>query len=181
MKLLLAAGADQSMIDDEGQSALSCAVEADYCRVAYELAKAQWPLGRQEMPAAMYAYLPCIKEGARLFSSEQEENRVWVSIDEDRMVRTTEALYSPFKGPYDLQANGLFTLPDLASHLIQDYSGVDKSAVRDQVEAERWQQSWREMRRSSRVLGLFEASNTSAQHEQQLSPGAIVVYQPSCS
>ena len=66
---------------------------------------------------------------------------------------------------------------------IADHGGYDQKSVTAQIQTQRYQQAWRQMRRSARLYGLFVAKSESSKAVQpgrsDYGPGAMVVFKPS--
>ena len=154
--------------------ALICAAANGHSEVVHALAKAQWPLGMQDMPERMYRYLPLIKAGAQLYTAKREQERVLMSALQNKSVLTTIGLYAASSLGYDPRAHRLFTLPGDVVDSIASYAGYKKQFLADQIRKDDWQNAWNDMRRSERLYGLFTNTNTSSSKEQQ----ALVIYKP---
>ena len=103
--------------------ALRQAAGNGHIEVVHTLAKAQWPLGKQDMPEGMQQYLPMIRAGAQLYTAKREQERIWFSTIHNRSVLSTTGLYavSPL---VDAQgAHRLFALPSDVVDSIAKYAG----------------------------------------------------------
>ena len=88
----------------------------------HALAKAQWPLGKQDMSEEMQQYLPLIKIGAQLYTAKREQERVLMSALQNKSVLTTIGLYAASSFGYDPRAHRLFTLPGDVVDSIANYA-----------------------------------------------------------
>ena len=154
--------------------ALRFAAVNGHCEVVHALAKAQWPLGMQDMPEGMHEYLPLIKAGAQLYTAKREQERILISARQHKSVLSATGLYAVSPLGYDPRASGLFNLPGDLVDSIANYAGYKKQFLADQIRKDDWQNAWNDMRRSERLYGLFTNTNTSSSEEQQ----ALVVYKP---
>ena len=150
------------------------AAEKGHSEVVHALAKAQWPLGKQEMPEEMQQYLPLIKAGAQLYTAKREQERILIRISalENNSVWGTKSLYATYPLGDDPRAHRLFTLPRDMKDNIASYAVYEGQSLAEQIRKDDWQNAWNDMRRSERLYGLFTNTNTSSSKEQQ----ALVVY-----
>ncbi|MEC8383610.1 MAG: ankyrin repeat domain-containing protein [Pseudomonadota bacterium] len=103
--------------------ALIMAAENGHSEVAHAIAKAQWPLGRQDMPEEMQQYLPIIKAGAQLYTAKREQERILIRALQNKPVLGTKSLYASSSLVNDPRAHRLFTLPGDVVDSIASYAG----------------------------------------------------------
>ena len=157
-----------------GNYALRVAVAYRCFEVAHAIAKAQWPLGKQDMPEEMHQHLPLIKAGAQLYTAKREQERILISALQNKSVWGTKSLYATYRLGDDPRAHRLFTLPRDVVDNIASYAVYEGQSLAEQIRKDDWQNAWNDMRRSERLYGLFTNTNTSSSEEQQ----ALVVYKP---
>ena len=147
--------------------ALIRAATNGHSEVVHALAKAQWPLGMQDMPEGMHEYLPLIKAGAQLYTAKREQERVLISARQHKSVLSTTGLYAVSPLVYDSRASGLFNLPGDLVDSIANYAGYKKQFLADQIRKDDWQNAWNDMRRSERLYGLFTNTKKRSREEEE--------------
>ncbi|MEC7609003.1 MAG: ankyrin repeat domain-containing protein, partial [Verrucomicrobiota bacterium] len=152
--------------------ALRLAAENGHSEVVHALAKAQWPLGKQDMSEEMQQYLPMIMAGAQLYTAKREQERILISALQNKSVLSTNSLYAASPLEDDPRASWLFNLPGDVVDSIASYAVYEGQSLAEQIRKDDWQNAWNDMRRSERLYGLFTSTNTSSGEEQQ----ALVVY-----
>ena len=139
-----------------------------HSEVVHALAKAQWPLGKQDMPEEMQQYLPLIKAGAQLYTAKREQERILVRIKalENNSVWGTKSLYATYPLGDDPRAHRLFTFPRDMKDNIASYAVYEGQSLAEQIRKDDWQNAWNDMRRSERLYGLFANTKKRSREDQ---------------
>ena len=151
----------------EDNQALRLAAENGHSEVVHALAKAQWPLGKQDMPEEMQQYLPLIKIGAQLYTAKREQERILIRALRNQSVLSTKGLYAASSLVDDPRASGLFNLPGDVVDNIASYAVYEGQSLADQIRKDDWQNAWNNMRRSEYLHGLFANTKKRSREEEE--------------
>ena len=165
----------------EDNQALRLAAENGHSEVAHAIAKAQWPLGKQDMPDSLFDLLPSIRKGALLFSGKNEAKRLLFCWMQKKPHSKTSHLYSPYATTLTEAPVGKYNTFNIASYIEEnekDLWGEEKAEDCKKRACD----GMEHLLYSSRLHSLFQTAyergkaKTKAHHGY--GEGAMVVYQP---